>query len=475
MSSETRIAIEEEGVPPLLKVRLPFSHRLNCFLRLWAFKIIAAVYFATHRFFNPSPVSLRPTAVKRYSCRPGLQTRVFFPPNHKPGKLLPLYLSIHGGAFVFGDPQHDDEFCVMWAKRTGMLVVSLDYHKAPIYPFPSGVYDVAAVANAVLEDDSLPIDGSRITIGGFSAGGNLALAAAQLPELKGIVKAALTFYPIVDWGHPPDEKMRRRPYKGGPRDGLEHSGWWFDWGYVPVGQNRHDPLLSPCYAPKEDLPPWIYIIGAEWDMLRLESQKMIYNLAGLDWTKEEDFEKGTYKWTLARGCSHAFTHHWGQPPVKKKRREAKCEPIYAQAAQWLEKALDLADPRSQEECENLSLQPESKPIVPAPTEAETKKRHELFANAFLVTKNLTNAFEYISSTYINHNPFAEDGPNAALDFLGPVWPRTQIRVLRTKFEGNQGWLNYEASGVGTVVDRFRWENGCIVEHWDVGEVYPESC
>ncbi|KEY72446.1 hypothetical protein S7711_10422 [Stachybotrys chartarum IBT 7711] len=113
-------------------------------------------------------------------------------------------------------------------------------------------------------------------------------------------------------------------------------------------------------------------------------------------------------------------------------------------------------------------------VVPAPTEAETEARHNIFANAFLVTKNLTHAFEYISSTYINHNPFAADGPNAALDFLGPVWPRTQITVIRTRFQGNQGWLNYRASGIGTVVDRFRWESGCIVEHWDVGEVYPEN-
>jgi predicted SnoaL-like aldol condensation-catalyzing enzyme len=64
----------------------------------------------------------------------------------------------------------------------------------------------------------------------------------------------------------------------------------------------------------------------------------------------------------------------------------------------------------------------------------------------------------------NHNPFAEDGPDAALDFLGPVWPTTEIIVLRTAFNGSQGWLNYQASGIGTIVDRFRWESGCIVEH-----------
>ncbi|KAH6696944.1 hypothetical protein F5X68DRAFT_238233 [Plectosphaerella plurivora] len=118
--------------------------------------------------------------------------------------------------------------------------------------------------------------------------------------------------------------------------------------------------------------------------------------------------------------------------------------------------------------------PPCQPISPPPTERETEQRFDEFANAFLRTKNLTNAFEYISSTYINHNPFAEDGPNAALDVLGPVWPNIDITVLRTAFRGDQGWLNYNFTGGGEVVDRFRWEAGCIVEHWDAGEVFPEG-
>ena len=127
--------------------------------------------------------------------------------------------------------------------------------------------------------------------------------------------------------------------------------------------------------------------------------------------------------------------------------------------------------------------PPCKAISPPPSAAETEQRFNKFADEFLVKKNLTAAFEFISSTYIvrdlsvscllvgrcadlpkNHNPYAADGPNAALDFLGPVWPGTQITVLRTKYIDPQGWLNYQASGVGTVVDRFRWEAGCIVEH-----------
>ncbi|KAF2202021.1 hypothetical protein GQ43DRAFT_485858 [Delitschia confertaspora ATCC 74209] len=111
---------------------------------------------------------------------------------------------------------------------------------------------------------------------------------------------------------------------------------------------------------------------------------------------------------------------------------------------------------------------------PAPSVNETKARHDKFANAFLVKKNLTEAFEYIGASYKNHNPAAKDGPNSALDILGPVWPNAKITVLRTAFKDTQGWLNYRVSGMGEIVDRYRWEKGCIVEHWDQGEKFPSD-
>ncbi|POS74973.1 hypothetical protein DHEL01_v206635 [Diaporthe helianthi] len=116
--------------------------------------------------------------------------------------------------------------------------------------------------------------------------------------------------------------------------------------------------------------------------------------------------------------------------------------------------------------------PPCQAINPPPTAAETEERFNKFADEFLVKRNITAAFEFISSTYINHNPFAEDGPNAALDFLCPIWPTVQITLLRKLYVDPQGFLNYESGGIGTIVDRFRWEAGCIVEHWDVGEVFP---
>ncbi|KAK9317384.1 Alpha/Beta hydrolase protein [Lipomyces starkeyi] len=331
-----------ESPLPLLKVRLPLPHRVNCFLRLWLFKIVANIFFLFQSLFNPHAPATRPTLVKLYPCRPMLENRIFFPPNYHPGeRLLPLYLDIHGGGFALCDPQVDDEFCVSWANRTGMLVVSLDYRKAPLYPFPTATYDIAALVNAVLDDETLPIDKSRVAIGGFSAGANLALSASQLPGLKGNIKAAIAYYPIVDFSHPPNEKLAARPYKAGPRDSLEDSSWWLDWGYVSVGQNRRDTLLSPCYARKEDLPPYIYMIGAQWDMLRLESQIMMHRLAGLEnkVDQEAPFEKGTYKWTLAMGRSHGFTHSLGRDPAKRAKSKQKCEEIYHEAHEWLKKSV----------------------------------------------------------------------------------------------------------------------------------------
>ncbi|KAI1773817.1 hypothetical protein F4818DRAFT_421877 [Hypoxylon cercidicola] len=112
---------------------------------------------------------------------------------------------------------------------------------------------------------------------------------------------------------------------------------------------------------------------------------------------------------------------------------------------------------------------------PAPSEEETETRFDELADALISQRNLTKAFEYISSTYINHDPaIPGNGPNAALDGLSMFWNFTTLTPLRQTFEDDQGWLNYEASGIGTIVDRFRFEAGCIVEHWDVGEVFPET-
>lgn len=307
---------------------------------------MASIFFTINGILHPLPAKLQPTLIRSYPCRPKLRNRIYYPPGYQSGTSLPLYLNIHGGGYAVGDPSNDDEFCASWAKRTGMLVVSLDYRKAPFHAFPVPVYDVAAVAEAVIDDPTLPIDKSSIVIGGFSAGGNLALTACQLPGLKGVIKAAIAYYPPINSGEPPSVKLTNRPYKNGPYDQLTKSSYWFDWGYVPAGQNRREPLLSPTFAKKEDLPKWIYMIAPEWDLLRLEAQDKIHDLAdtkvqGVE-ERAKDFQNGTYKWTLVKGATHGFTHHFQATAARAIKRRQKAEVVYEEAWKWLESG-PLAD------------------------------------------------------------------------------------------------------------------------------------
>ncbi|KAK4151655.1 hypothetical protein C8A00DRAFT_16974 [Chaetomidium leptoderma] len=112
---------------------------------------------------------------------------------------------------------------------------------------------------------------------------------------------------------------------------------------------------------------------------------------------------------------------------------------------------------------------------PAPTEEETNARFAAFVEAFVgKSKSISKAFEHIAADYINHNPMAKNGSASAWGILSPFWDSSSTTYIRSKIDGNMSWVNYRAGGIGEVVDRFRWEGGCIAEHWDQGEKYPAS-
>jgi len=220
---------------------------------------------------------------------------IFLPKSHDPAssQKLPTLFTIHGGGFVVGTPEENDAWNAAFAARFPVLVIALNYAKAPVSVFPTAVYDVEQLLLAALADDSLPIDHGRVATLGFSAGGNLALSVSTLPSLRGgdsgprRVHAAVPVYAVLDFTVPQAAKTRSRPYKpalGGVRgktyDLLTMITPVFDWAYIPRGQDLADPLLSPIYAPPEHLPSSVFMIGCELDMLAGEAWRMIRRLAG---------------------------------------------------------------------------------------------------------------------------------------------------------------------------------------------------
>ena len=90
-----------------------------------------------------------------------------------------LVLDVPGGGFVAMDPRTSDDKLLSWAGRTGLPILSLDYRKAPEYPYPYALnecFDVYAMIITTrgrcigMEPDLCP----RIVLTGDSAGGNLA-------------------------------------------------------------------------------------------------------------------------------------------------------------------------------------------------------------------------------------------------------------------------------------------------------------
>lgn len=327
---------------PVPRPSIPLWKRMLLYAQMTIAKKVILFIYNVGNFFSPPPVSWRPTFVRRYPVRPKLSHRVFIPPTYGPdSKLLPLYLDIHGGGFAICNPSFDDEFCSALCKRNNIIVVSLDYSKSPQAVFPTAIYDIEATAQAVIADTSLPIDKSRVVIGGFSAGGCLSLAASQTLGLKDKIKGLVAWYPGTDFTSTLEMKLAARAYAfPGQKDNLVPIFPGIEYGYIRQmgAEERKNPLLSPVYAPRACLPEWIYIISAEWDCLAPEARELAERLYGQEIPKTcYQVETGDKRlvWEEVRSVEHGFTH---MKEKKKESEELRLEAVnlcYAKVDEWL--------------------------------------------------------------------------------------------------------------------------------------------
>jgi len=298
-------------VPKKYPDTLPAFTRLRLALKLQLFKFLATSYLKIINLPGIRDASIQPSSTKVYPCQPKLRNRVFVPKSWESGDLLPLYINIHGGGFAVMHPSGDDKFCSSFSNTNKVLVVSLDYPKAPQHRFPAPVKALVELINTVLEDEALPFDKTKVAIGGFSAGGNLALAVSQHESLQGKIKGVVSYYPVVDFTTPTEVNMATRPKDADP-DALENNVHMFNWGYIKPGQDLSDPLLSVTYAPREKLPSKIYIIGCEYDLLCRDAELMARKFANAGETSKASdvaWEKNGVKWEKILGEIHGRHRH----------------------------------------------------------------------------------------------------------------------------------------------------------------------
>lgn len=98
----------------------------------------------------------------------------------------PVYINFHGGGFIVARPEQDDHICRYIAAKAGCVVINVDYAVAPQRTFPTAVtqaYDVTAWV--VEHGEAHDWDGSRVAVGGHSAGANLTAGVCRTARDRG--------------------------------------------------------------------------------------------------------------------------------------------------------------------------------------------------------------------------------------------------------------------------------------------------
>lgn len=179
----------------------------------------------------------------------------------RPDRPTGVYLHLHGGGFILGDPRLQDRQLEGIARRTGLLVVSVDYRLAPEHPYPAGLDDAVAVADALLDDPDLAR--LPVVVGGESAGANLAvgtlLRLRDAGRHRRIVAANLV-YGGYTMGSLPSRDAWGDRYLVLSKPLIE----FFHRSYAAPAD---DPYASPLLADTSDLPPALFTVGTEDPLL----------------------------------------------------------------------------------------------------------------------------------------------------------------------------------------------------------------
>lgn len=201
----------------------------------------------------------------------GIPVRVYRGANTSLEADLPVLVFFHGGGWLVGNIDTHDWICRSIANKTDGAVMSVDYRLAPENPFPAAYEDaVAATRWVVANAHALHLDPSHVSVGGDSAGGNLAAAVTLALRNEGTTKlhSQILIYPAVDLS------MSGDYYGRFTRDVVLTDDAMREYieKYVPYVGLRKDWRVSPLMAPSlEGLPPALVLL-AGYDPLCAEGE-----------------------------------------------------------------------------------------------------------------------------------------------------------------------------------------------------------
>jgi len=190
----------------------------------------------------------------------------------------PMLVYLHGGGWVIGDLETHDAVCRQLCHDAGMLVIAVDYRRAPEHPFPAAPDDAeAALRWAAAHAAELGGDPARLSVAGDSAGAQLAAVAAMRVGADVPLRGLGLIYPPA-LHH--SETTPSRSENGEGKFLTASAMVWFMDSYLgkDASMVRH-PQAALLHATRlGDLPPtWIATLGH--DPLRDEGIALAQALA----------------------------------------------------------------------------------------------------------------------------------------------------------------------------------------------------
>jgi acetyl esterase len=232
------------------------------------------LYLKARVVSNPEPPelkSVRPLAIP--ASHGSIPARLYTPLRLRQANgLAPCLVFFHGGGWVIGNLDSHDVVCRKLADEGQLIVISVDYRLAPEHKFPAAVHDAIAATKWIAGNaKELGLDAARLSVGGDSAGGNLAaVVAISARDGNGpAIAGQVLIYPAIDFAltHPSHSEP-------GTSILLTHSVIrWFRDHYLNGAADIEDWRASPARAKTLiGLPP-AYLLTAGGDPLRDEGDE----------------------------------------------------------------------------------------------------------------------------------------------------------------------------------------------------------
>jgi acetyl esterase/lipase len=220
-----------------------------------------------------------------------IPVRLYRAAKESDGRQKPCLIYIHGGGMIMGNLETGNLNCLNFARTFDISVLSIEYRKAPEFPYPAAIEDcIDAISWIVSNSELFNIDLANLGIYGSSAGGGLVLGTMLKMRDQGrnVFKYMLPIYPMIDSSN--TSNSSREITNVGVWDRSTNIDAW-NWY---LNGNQADEYAAPAQAKNLAGLPQCYSDVGSFDLFLDENSSFFERLSGAGVSTEFQVFQGAF-------------------------------------------------------------------------------------------------------------------------------------------------------------------------------------